>query len=324
MNRWRDLPRAAAGLGLGFLALSTWRGDGLAHTLIGFSVLTLLPLGFAMTIEGSAHADATPRERKEVPFGYRLAAFMLPGALLGGFFAFTWLVGTLPSVMSAGAIGMFTTTMALYSLQRVVRRGLGPRYELAVDLACLLVPVAAVWLFASRLGVSLLGVQEPAVLLTAERFFRAGFGAPLLFGVLGRHLGDDARLRRLHGIATAVVCAAIPLTAIGNATLPAIELGAALVLAAGTLLGAWCIFSVAKHERKSAPRAALALGISAASLGISTSFAAMWALNGSARDAAGSAVALDEMLRWHGAVGSFGFLGCGLLGLTWLESKRGR
>lgn len=324
--RWRDLPRAAAGAGIGWVALATWRGEWIAHTLLGFAVLGLVPLGLALTASGCHPPDASERTRQEIPFGYRLAFLSIPGLLLGGFFLFVDLVGTLPSVMSAGAIGVFAAALGLYGLQRVIRRGLRPRTELAVDLACLLLPVGAVWLFASRLGLGFMGFQEPTVLLTAEHFFHAGFGAPLLFGVLGRHLGDGARLRKLHGIATAIVCAAIPLTAVGIATSRIIEVPAALILTAGMLLGAFCMLSVAKAHRTTAPRAALAIAISGASLGVSMTFAAMWAVTGSGKDAAaGSAMAtLEEMLRWHGAVNSFGFLAAGLVGVTLLEMKQGR
>lgn len=325
-TRWRDLPRAAAASGLGWVALASWRGDWIAHTLLGFAVLSLVPLGLALSLEGSEPPEASARARAEVPFGYRLALLLLPGLLLGGFFVFSGLVGTLPAVMSAGAIGMFCSALALYGLQRLFRRGVRPRHELAVDLGCVLLPVGAVWLFASRLGVSVMGFQEPTVLLTAEHFFHAGFGAPVLFGVLGRHLGDGARLRRAHAISTTVLCAAIPLTALGIATTRAVEVPAALLLAGGMALGAVCMLVVAWRHRASSPWASAALAGSGASLAVSMTFAAVWAVTGSARNAAGGSAmsTLDQMLRWHGAVNSFGFLAAGLVGVTLLEMKHGR
>ncbi len=324
--RWRDLPRMAAGSGLGWLALATLRGEGLEHTLLGFAIVTLVPLGLSLTLEGGYAARASERERAEVPFFYRLALLLLPGLLLGGFLVFSGLVGSLPSVMSASVVGMCCAAIGFYGLQRLVRRGLQPRTELAVDLGCMLLPVGAVWLFASRLGVSLLGFHEPTVLLTAEHFFHAGFGAPLLFGVLGRHLPPRPWLSKAHGVATAVVCAAIPLTAIGIAASRSLEVPAALILAAGVAVGAVCMLVVAKEQLSDAPAAAVLLGVSALSLFGSMTLAAVWAMTGSGKDAlAGSALtSLEQMLRWHGAVNSFGFLGAGLLGLTLLELRRGR
>ena len=325
-RRWRDLPRMAAGSGLGWLAVSALREEWLAHTLLGFAIVTIVPLGLALAVEGSHPLDASERTRAEVPFGYRLALLLLPGLLVGAFLMFSGLVGSLTTVMSAGVIGMCTGAIGLFGLQRIVRRGLRPRTELAVDLGCVLLPAGAVWLFASRLGVPLLGFHEPTVLLTAEHFFHAGFGAPLLFGVLGRHLPERAWLEKAHGGATAIVCLAIPLTAIGIATSRAVEVPAAIVLTLGVAVGAVCMLVVAAAHRRDAPAAAALLFVSGASLAISMTLAAVWAITGSGKNAvAGSALTtLEQMVRWHGAVNTFGFLTAGLLGLTLLEMRRGR
>ncbi len=326
-GHWRGLPRiAAASAALGWLAVAALRHEALAHTLLGFALVALVPLGLALALEGARAPSASERVRSEVPFGYRLALMLLPGLLIGGFLVFSTLVASLATVMSAGAIGMFTATVGVFGLQRIVGRGLRPRSELAVDLGCVLLPGGAVWLFASRLGVPLLGFHEPTVLLTAEHFFHAGFAAPLLFGVLGRHLPAQRWVAKAHGGATAVVCLALPLTAIGIATSRAVEVPAALVLAAGVAVGAVCIFMVAKAHLREAPAAAALLFVSAASLALSMSLAVGWALTGSGKDAiAGSALtSLEQMVAWHGAVNTFGFLAAGLLGLTLLEMRQGR
>lgn len=325
-RRWRDLPRMAAGSGLGWLALAALHGEWLAHTLLGFAIVTVVPLGLALALEGGTSAKASERERAEVPFFYRLALLLLPGLLVGGFFVFSGLVGTLPSVMSAGVVGMGCAAIGFYGLQRLIRRGLRPRTELAIDLGCMLLPVGAVWLFASRLGLPFLGFHEPTVLLTAEHFFHAGFGAPIVFGVLGRHLPARAWLVRAHGTATTIVCAAIPLTAVGIAVSRTLEVPSAVLLTVGVAIGAVCMLVVAAAQRRDHAAAAALLAISGVSLFGSMTLAAAWAMTGSGKDAvAGSAMTtLEQMVRWHGAVNSFGFLGAGLVGLTLLELRKGR
>lgn len=320
-QRWLDAPRSFACTAIAWVAIAVMRSEYLAHLVLGFAVLALLPLGLALALENGA-----PHE-KEVPFAYRLAVTLLPGLVLGGFFLFWGPAGSLPAAMATGGVALFCCTAPLLALSRLLRRKNKRGPELAVDFGLSMLLPAVVWLFASRLGLPLLGFHEPTVLLTAEHFFHAGFAAPLLFGVLGRHVdAEHRRLCGMHRLATVIVCAAMPLTALGIATSRTLEVPAALLLAAGMVIGAAVLLEVAWRARTTSLPAAGLLALSGVSLAVGMVFATAWALTGKGADAvAGSAFStLDEMVKWHGAVNSGGFLGAGLLGLSLLEIRKKR
>lgn len=288
--RWRDVPRAIACAALAWLVIGALRGEISAHIVVGFAVLGLLPLGLALSLE-----NGTDTQEDDVPLAYRLCVTMMPGLLLGGFFLFWGGPGTLPATMAAGAIAWFSLCAALLGLQRWMRRERKGGPELAIDFALWMLPFAALWLFASRLGVTLLGVREPGVLRTAEWWLHAGFAAPLLFGALGRHV--RGKLVKPYRVATAFACAAMPLILLGAGL--QLEVIAAVLLALGMLLGAVVIAGVGWSSPGLAKPLLL---VSAGAL------------------AALTAVVFLADSDWRGVLAA-AFLGAGLLGASMLDAS---
>lgn len=120
---------------------------------------------------------------------------------------------------------------ALHGLLRLRARRSLALPELALDLALLWLPGAAVWLLVYRGDWVLGGFGGLAAVLTAGHFHAAGFGALVMTGLLGRRLsGASAGARDLYRLAALALFLAFPLLAAGiGAGLRPVELaGAAL------------------------------------------------------------------------------------------------
>lgn len=225
------------------------------------------------------------------------------------------------SAIGAAAIHLLTCALAgAAGLARLVARRsarFAPVHSIAIDVGLLLLPVGGVWLFASRAGVSLGGFQEPVVTFTAAHFHFAGFAAPIVIGGVGRFVVPDRPRLRLY--ATIVVCAGVPLTAIGIATNHTVERVAAVVLASGMLAASALL--VAFASRKAWPRshvAAVLFVVSGGSLLLTMALAATFALTSSAGRGSSltGAIPLQTMIDLHGGGNAFGFALCGLVALA--------
>jgi hypothetical protein len=195
--------------------------------------------------------------------------------------------------------------------------------ELAIALGMLFLPVGGIWLMAARIGIPLLGFHEPVVTFTAAHFHFAGFAAPIVIGGAGRRVFEGRRPTRLYRIAASAVCAGIPLTALGIATSPVIEKLAACSLAVGMLTAAYFLVTAA---RKRAPTelGALLFGVSGATLLVTMSLAATFAITSSAgrHSTFTGLVSLQTMIDFHGAANAIGFALAGLLALMLTPSRR--
>lgn len=210
---------------------------------------------------------------------------------------------------------------ALHGLLRLhVRRSLAPA-ELALDLALLLLPVAAVWLLVYRGDLVLGGFGGLAAVLTAGHFHAAGFGALVMVGLLGRGLGELRDWTRpVYRLAAALLIFAFPLLAVGiGAGARPIELaGSGLyVLGLPLLAGLQLIAAVRLRDRPAWARVLLCM--SSGALLLSTTLAGMFAAQGFY----GAAVPILTMLRAHGLVNAIGFLGLGLLAWSGLHRATG-
>ena len=96
-------------------------------------------------------------------------------------------------------------------------------------------PVGAVWLIMSRLGIQPLGFGDTIVLLTAVHFHFAGFAAPLLTGLTGHHLQGSGKIRSLYSSAVICVIAGTPLVAAGISASPVLALVGAIIISLGLL-----------------------------------------------------------------------------------------
>lgn len=230
--------------------------------------------------------------------GLALASVCLrPGAVAGSLAA-AWLLGA----ALIGATG----------LVRLLARGYRPVEELAIDAGMMYLPVGAVWLVASRMGVPLLGFSEPWVMLTAAHFHYAGLAAPVLAGLVGRalHAGPapEPGWVRAHSLAAAGAMLGPPLVAAGIALWPAVEVVSAWMLALALLvLAAVALRRVVPRLRPRLAGALLALSVS--SLLASMSLACAYATGAFLGV---EVVSLATMVRLHGLVNALGFGACGL------------
>jgi len=276
--------------------------------VVAFACVGPVPLGLLLAYD--------PETRHPVVF--RIATMLTPVFGLAGAASFLFRTGSMPARGLAALYAIGCVAIALVAAVRFFRRGFGPLHELAIDFGLAMLPVGAVWLFASRSGMPLAGFYEPVVLLTAAHFHYAGFGAPIVIGVAGRMLTTDDSSWP-HRIGTIAVCAGVPLTAIGIATTRAVESSSAIVLALGMLLAASVLVrTVARRAWKRSRIAAVLFAISGTSLFLTMALAATFALTGSAgRDGSFSmVVSFERMVLLHGAMNAFGFVTCGLVACT--------
>lgn len=215
-----------AGAGVAFWAL-LWLfplpSDALPiPRLLMLAMLVVVPLGLALA---SPPSDGLPARLYPVlhgsqPFAALLAsiAFYLPPGITAALLAGPW--------------ALFCAAVALYGLLRIVPRGFGGAAESCLDAALLYIPVGAGWLILSRLGARPLGFDGAITALTAIHFHYAGFAAPIVAGMSGRHLaGTGSPLRPVFALASIGVIAGIALVALGITFSPLIEVAAALILA---------------------------------------------------------------------------------------------
>jgi hypothetical protein len=274
--------------------------------IVAFAPLVIVPLALI-----GVHSPAGPQTA-----WYRLASraqpicaalvlisvCLRPGPLAGALAA-VWVVGA----VLVGATGVV----------RLLVRGYRPVEELAIDVGLIYLPVGAVWLLASRLGVPFLGFSEPWVILTAAHFHYAGLAAPVIAGLIGRALyarggRSHPGWGRAYGLAAAIAILGPALVAAGIAFSPVVEVVSAWVLAFGLLvLAAVAVGRVVPRLR---PRLAGGLlAVSAASLLLSMALACAYALGAYLQT---EIVSLGTMVRLHGMVNAFGFAACGLVAFT--------
>lgn len=264
----------------------------------------VVPLGIDV-----ATAPRTPRP-----------AALLALSAVAGVLGWLWPPGSAWAIALAGVHALACVVIGGVGALRLIRLARSPvlaQLPRAVTaFGLLLLPVGGAWLMAARIGIPLLGFQEPVVTFTAAHFHYAGFGAPLVLGAAGERVLEGATPGRLYRIAAAAVCAGIPLTALGIATTPAIEKTAAFLLAAGMLAAS--VFLLGAARRRAKGLAAVLFCVSGLTLPVTMVLAATFALGSSA--GRGSTfegyVSLDTMIAFHGAANAAGFVLAGLLALS--------
>jgi hypothetical protein len=221
--------------------------------------------------------------------------------------------GILAASLSAAWL-LFCGLLALGGVFRLYR-GAFRRLDTAFPAAAFLfLPVGAAWLVASRLGLTLLGFQEPIVLLTAVHFHYAGFAAPLLARSSRLALGGSqmsSTPAALFNVVAAGVLVGPALLAAGFVIGPRVKLAAALVLATSEIGLALSFLFALRHVSLLAAKFLIALA--AASVAFAMILAALWAVGEYPLQ---PLVHLAEMARLHGTANAFGFTLCGLLGWT--------
>ncbi|MGV3758165.1 MAG: YndJ family transporter [Actinomycetota bacterium] len=239
--------------------------------------------------------------------GFAAASLQLSEGALAGVLAVPWPVAT--ALAAVGAL-------------RAAARRHGVRLAAAPWIALETAPsayacVAGLAVVQSRLGLSLAGVHEPLVLLTAVHFTFAGAGASAIAGAARRLAPARTGLAT---VGAALVVGAPPVVALGFVT------GAAWPQVGGALLLTGGVYAVAVVQLTTAPaqrwlvRALLvvsSLGVLAAMpLGVAWAAAQHWPEV--------PAMSIPDLVRTHGMLNGVLFVPCGLVGWRLLERGVGR
>lgn len=215
----------------------------------------------------------------------------------------------------AGWAGVFVLPLIVIATSILVTRvrQAGPLFfwkapDVVGVLAAAYALVAAGALLASRLGLSLFGVTEPIVELTAVHYMFAGAAALTLAGATMP--GASGRGRRMGAAAVLFTAAAPPFVAVGFVT------GAALPQVGGAVLMALGVWLTATLQLRAVvvgpPSAASALlGVSGLAVWVPMVLAVAWA-GGQHWDI--PVLSIPDMARTHGLANALAFSLCGLLG----------
>jgi hypothetical protein len=315
MSEARSLRYLALAGAIAVAAFVFARGEGTAVLALATACAVIVPLGLSLAI-----GQAPPLLR-------RAALAVAPVSAAFSIIGWRWAVGTTVAIGTAGIHALTCALAGVLGLVRLwSRRGarFAPLDAFAIDVGLLLLPVGGIWLLASRAGVPLGGFHEPVVTFTAAHFHFAGLAAPIVIGGAGRLVAPERPRLRLY--ATVVVCAGVPLTAIGIATNHTVERFAAVVLASGMLAASAMLVGFA--SRRAWPRsrtAAVLFVVSGGSLLLTMALAATFALTSSAGRGSSltGAIPLQTMIDLHGGGNAFGFALSGLVALALLESSDG-
>jgi len=221
-----------------------------------------------------------------------LVAVALPSGILAALVALVWLA--------------FTLLAALHGLTRAL--GADRRIEeLSIAAGFVYLAVGGGWLVLWRSGIAIMDFGEHVPLLTAIHFHFAGFASPILVGFVGRELrAANTRLWPIYVGAASLVIVGPALVALGIAGVRSIEAPAASVLAAGTATVA--LLALVLRRVGAATRALLAVSSAAAVVAMTLAF--LFAVG---NPLGISAIALEDMVRWHGSLNALGYVLCGLL-----------
>ena len=220
---------------------------------------------------------------------------------------------------------LVTALVALLGLQRILKRGLAPIEETAIDAGLLYLPVGGGWLVLSSAGLAPMDFSPEIVLLTAVHFHFAGFSAAVIAGLAGRALKTGTTVADsvhpvvpgAYRIAAAIVIIGPPLVAVGIMGSPIIEVISGIALSVGMLLLAFLLVLVGLSGHGLLPK--LLLCVAALSLTATMALSMTYA-TGEYREE--ELISIATMVATHGVVNVLGFTLCGGLGLVLL--LRGR
>jgi hypothetical protein len=255
--------------------------------------VVVVPLAMRLTAV-PAHATAALWAARRLQPWAALAvvtSFFVHRGVLAGALASVWVVVTGLVALHGLARLRYCTTMA----------------EIAACAGCLMLPIGGGWLILSRLGLGVLGFEEPLILLTAVHFHYAAYATLVLVANAGRAVGGG----RLFGVVAGGAMAGPLLLAAGITFSPVLEVAAAGIVAlAVSGLGALTLVRVVPRVPP-APRALLTL----------SSVSAFGAMALALAYAVGEVtshpvISLAQMARIHGPLNALGFVLAGLLGWT--------
>lgn len=243
-----------------------WLQPELTAAILWLGALIIVPLGWRLSWR-----ERGPRLLGPLPFvvglvgaGVLTASWAFPAGPTAAALALPWLLVTAAVALSAA--GRALNRKGTGSL-----RALWDPAEISIEAGLGFLVVGGGWTFLARAGVRPMGFSDVIVLLTGVHFHYAGFALPILTGLAARRVPGRHAL-----VAVIAVIAGLPLVAIGLSTGLAVEVPAALFMAASGLISAVLQTRAAGDFRSPVARV-LAL-ISAAGLVAGMVFAAIYAL----------------------------------------------
>jgi hypothetical protein len=201
-----------------------------------------------------------------------------------------------------------------------MRTGMPSPAAAAAAAAAAVYAVVAAWaLVASRAGVSLFGIGEPIVQLTAVHYTYAGSAALILSA---RALeAAPARLGNVATIGMVLTAVAPPVVALGFVTGGALaQVGGAVLMTLGVFVTAALHLLAAVTAETGSSTARLLLAVSGLAVWIPMVLAVTWAA-GQHWDV--PVLSIQDMARTHGVANAAGFILCGLTGRK-LQDARSR
>jgi hypothetical protein len=217
--------------------------------------------------------------------------------------------GVAAGILTAAWLGM-ALMVAAAGVTSVWRRGLGLS-TISLLAAQVFLPVGAVWLLLSRLGIGPRHFSPLTVSLAALHFHFNGFTSQVLIGATARRLsGASPRLVALHRVVTLGAIAGLPLLAAGKAlTTPGVRLAGVGVIALSFVGLALTSTSAAVAAKSAVARhLLLASAVSAAAAVVLAGVYGVGELAGQ------DWIGIERMVRTHGLLMSLGFTLCGLVG----------
>lgn len=214
----------------------------------------------------------------------------------------------------AGALaGVWMAVTALVAWHGLARlRHSTSMAEIAVCGGCLMLPIGGGWLVLSRLGLGVLGFEEPLILLTAVHFHYAAFATLVLVANVGRAVGGG----RVFGAVASGAIAGPLLLAAGITFSPLLEVVAAGIVALAVCgLGALTLVRVVPQAP---PFAGALLTLSSVSAFGAMALALAYAVGEVTQH---PVVSLAQMARIHGPLNALGFVLAGLAGWTLLAMR---
>jgi hypothetical protein len=197
----------------------------LIQRILLLGVLVIVPLGLALidaiSERSSAFLNIAAASQPFAALAIVISSFLEPGFAAAGL--------ALPWFITTSLIGLD----GLIGLGRLRKSASSAVATLPVLAAMIYLPVGAVWLIMSRLGIQPLGFGDTIVLLTAIHFHFAGFAAPLLTGLTGHHLPASSKTKPIYLLAVFGVIAGTPLVAAGITFSPLLALVGAIVISVG-------------------------------------------------------------------------------------------
>jgi hypothetical protein len=253
--------------------------------------VAVVPLALRLT---AIPADATPAlwaARRLQPWAALavVASFFVHRGAVAGALAGVWVV--------------VTVLVARHGLMQL--RHATSMAKVAVCAGCLMLPIGGGWLVLSRLGLGVMGFEEPLVLLTAVHFHYAAYATLVLVGNVGRAVGGG----RAFGVIAGGAIAGPPLLAAGITFSPLLEVVAAGIVALAICgLGALTLVRVVPQAP---PAARPLLALSSVSAFAAMALALPYAVG---EVTSHPVISIAQMARIHGPLNALGFVLAGLLG----------